>query len=226
MSTSASLIYRAPYYALFYKPPTWSVLPDKTDDTRFTAAIELELGPTAQPVHRIDKPVSGIVLVAKGTRATAFYQNQLAAEDTHKVYYAITEAAPTQHHGVLEHYLTHDRRKRKALVSDTPVKQSKHARLTYEHVAASDRYHLIKVELATGRFHQIRAQLAAIGCPIKGDVKYGARRSNRDRSIHLHAYALTFTDEDGEKQTHTAPLPDDTLWQYFQPQIMTTDLDG
>ena len=142
--------------------------------------------------HRLDRPVSGAVVFAKTSKALSRMAQLFKEKKVEKIYHAIVEKCPRPESGTLEHYLTRNTRQNKSYVHDHQVKDSKHALLHYRKVASSDRYHLLEVELETGRHHQIRAQLAAIGSIIKGDRKYGARRSNPNGGISLHARRISF----------------------------------
>lgn len=172
-------------------------------------------------VHRIDRPVSGAVLFAKTSKALVRLNKQLHDRGFSKIYWAIVESRPPSDSGQLQGYITRNAKINKSFVSDKPSSQdSKEAILRYKLIASSDRYHLLEVELLTGRHHQIRAQLAAIGCPIKGDLKYGAKRSNSDGSISLHARRLSFTHPvTNENLTITAPAPADSLWRFFETAL-------
>ena len=178
-------------------------------------------------VHRIDRPVSGAVIFAKTGKALARLNEMLKNGEIKKIYWAITEAAPDPESGTLVHHLVRDGKTNKSKVYTKPVKESKEARLNYRLLAGSDNYHLVEVELLTGRHHQIRAQLSSIGARIKGDLKYGAARSNRDGSISLHSRSLEFPhpvakDDGGHRNLVriTAPVPQsDNLWHYFETAV-------
>ena len=177
-------------------------------------------------VHRIDRPVSGVVIFAKTSKALARLNEMIKNREIAKYYWAITEARPQATEGSLRHYLVRDGKTNKSKVYDKEVAGSKEARLNYRLLAASDRYYLLEVELLTGRHHQIRAQLSKIGCPIRGDLKYGAARSNRDGSISLHARRVEFLHPVATAGTArqpivvTAPVPqDDNLWRYFEETL-------
>ncbi|PID91822.1 MAG: RNA pseudouridine synthase [Bacteroidetes bacterium] len=142
--------------------------------------------------HRLDRPVSGVVVYAKTSKALSRMTALFKDREIEKVYHAIVEKAPRQKSGELCHYLSRNTRQNKSYVHDREVEGSKLARLRYRSLASSDHYHLLEVVLETGRHHQIRAQLAAIGCVIKGDRKYGAKRSNKNGGISLHARKLSF----------------------------------
>ena len=143
-------------------------------------------------VHRIDRPVSGAVIFAKTSKALARMNAMVKERTLQKTYWAIVEQAPEEPEGTLVHYLRKNERTNTSEVSKAEREGWQRAELSYHLMASGDRYHLLEVDLHTGRHHQIRAQLSAIGCPIKGDLKYGARRSNEDGSISLHARRLRF----------------------------------
>lgn len=164
-------------------------------------------------VHRIDRPVSGVVLLAKTSKALIRLNEQLRDGGFRKSYLAIVENHPPKDSDRLVHYLSRNEKSNKSYVSLTATKNSKEAILEYRLCGASDRYFMLSVNLLTGRHHQIRAQLSSIGCPIKGDLKYGARRSNPDGSISLHAHTLTFTHPvTKDIMTVTAPQPKGNPW--------------
>ncbi len=143
-------------------------------------------------VHRIDRPVSGAVIFAKTSKALARMNAMVKDRTLEKTYWAIVEQAPEEPEGTLVHYLRKNERTNTSEASKVEREGWQRAELSYRLIASGDRYHLLEVDLHTGRHHQIRAQLSAIGCPIKGDLKYGARRSNEDGSISLHARRLRF----------------------------------
>lgn len=170
--------------------------------------------------HRLDRPTSGVVLFARTSKAlerlNAMFQTH---DEIHKTYWAITIAAPNPSSARLEHYLQRREAQNKSYVVKPGTKDAKRAVLTYTHIARSERYHLLEIQLETGRHHQIRCQLAAIGCPIKGDLKYGAPRSNPDGGICLHAREIAFIHPVSKLPIKiTAPVPNDTLWHTFAPQ--------
>lgn len=174
-------------------------------------------------VHRIDRPVSGVVIFAKTGKALIRMNEMIKNRAIRKIYWAVVEVVPPAEEGTLTHYLVRDGKTNKSRVYPGPVKEAKEARLNYRYLAGSKNYHLLEVELLTGRHHQIRAQLAAMGCPIRGDLKYGAARSNRDGSISLHARSLEFVHpvavpgEEPRSVRIVAPVPQgDNLWQYFE----------
>lgn len=142
--------------------------------------------------HRLDRPVSGALVFAKTSKALSRMAALFKEKELEKIYHAIVEKCPLEDSGTLEHYISRNTRQNKSYVHDREVPDSKFARLHYRKLASSDRYHLLEIRLETGRHHQIRAQLAAIGSVIKGDRKYGARRSNPNGGISLHARSISF----------------------------------
>lgn len=164
-------------------------------------------------VHRLDRPVGGAVIFAKTSKALARLNEMLRLGEIHKTYWAVTRGKPAETEAELRHYITTIERSNKSFVHDSEVRNSKEARLQYRLIASGDRYNLLEVKLLTGRKHQIRVQLASIGCPIKGDLKYGDKRSNPDGSISLLARSIDFIHPVSKKPVHvTAPVPDDNLW--------------
>ncbi len=169
-------------------------------------------------VHRIDRPVSGVVLFAKTSKALARMNEKIRLGHIEKRYWAVVEGAPQEQRASLTHYILRDTKQNRSRAYSSAKPQSKESRLNYELRGASKNYSLLEVELITGRHHQIRAQLSAIGCPIKGDLKYGARRSNPEGGISLHSRTMSFTHPTTKEPiVITAPTPkDDNLWAYFE----------
>lgn len=168
-------------------------------------------------VHRIDRPVSGAVVFAKTSKALVRLNEMLRGGEFSKTYWAITEEMPRPEEGELRHWIARDGRTNRSHVYNSPKGDAKEARLRYALLCRSDRYSLVRVELLTGRHHQIRAQLSKIGCPIKGDLKYGAKRSNPDGGIALHSRSIGFVHPVRKERIEvTAPVPaGDNLWRYF-----------
>ena len=165
--------------------------------------------------HRIDRPTSGVVLFAKTSKALTRLNEMFQDKDAiRKVYWAVVDKLPDPEEGTLEHYLWKDEGKNKSFASASPRKRAKQGRLTYRHKASLNRFHLLEVELHTGRHHQIRVQLAKIGCHIKGDLKYGATRSNPDGGIHLHARSLEFIHPVKKEPLKIVAVPpkNDPIW--------------
>lgn len=167
-------------------------------------------------VHRLDRPVFGLVLFARTSKALARLNAMFANGEVKKTYWAIVKDAPAEPEGTLTHWLVRNEKQNKSYAYDHEVPRSKKAILHYQVIGQSDNYYLLEVDLKTGRHHQIRCQLAKIGCPIKGDLKYGAKRSNPDGSISLLSRSMQFVHPVSKKEIAVeAPLPDDNLWKSF-----------
>lgn len=173
-------------------------------------------------VHRLDRPVSGLVVFAKTSKALARLNNMFKDKEVKKTYWAIVADKPRNDEAVLEDYLVKNERQNKSYAHPKPVEGSKKAILDYRVIGKSDRYYLLEVHLHTGRHHQIRCQLANIGCPIRGDLKYGARRSNPDGGISLHARHIEFVHPVSLITVSvTAPVPDEGVWKAFKDRDST-----
>ena len=167
-------------------------------------------------VHRLDRPVGGLVVFAKTTKALTRLNEMFRNGKIEKTYWALSRNKPEQSEGRLVHFITTTEHNNKSYASLTERGNSKRAVLTYRLLGSSEHYKLIEVKLETGRKHQIRVQLSAIGCPIKGDLKYGDKRSNPDGSISLMARRIRFVHPVSKQEIDvTAPLPEDSLWQAF-----------
>lgn len=165
-------------------------------------------------VHRIDRPVSGVVIFARTSKAASRLCQMFANKEIKKTYWAITGERPPQMEAELRHYMSKNEEKNRAHVSNTPRTGYKEAILSYRLIASTQNLNLLEVELKTGRHHQIRAQLSRIGCPIRGDLKYGAPRSNAGGGICLHARSVEFTHPvTSEVIKLTAPTPTDNVWK-------------
>lgn len=200
---------------------------DKTGDTPLSDIVKEYIKQKYQKpgnvflgvVHRLDRPVSGLVVFARTSKALARMNEMFRTGDVHKTYWAIVQNSPEDTSATLTHWLVRNERQNKSYAYSHEVAQAKKAILSYRQIAQGQRYTLLEVTLLTGRHHQIRCQLAAMGCPIKGDLKYGARRSNPDGSISLMSRRVEFV-HPVSKQTIRieAPIPHDSLWQ----QLATT----
>lgn len=197
---------------------------DKTGDTPLVDTVKEYIKQKYQKpgnvflgvVHRLDRPVSGVVVFARTGKALTRLNEMFRTKDVHKTYWAIVTKQPPRPQGELVHWLVRNERQNKSYAYDKEVPQSKQAILDYRLIGSSDRYFLLEVDLKTGRHHQIRCQLSKMGCPIKGDLKYGAPRSNPDGSISLHARRIRFIHPVSKKEILIeAPLPKDTLWNAF-----------
>ena len=203
---------------------------DKTGDTplseivkayvkdKYNKPSEVFLGVT----HRLDRPTSGVVLFARTSKAlTRLNEMFKSHEKIKKTYWAIVQNAPKQPQARLENWIVRNEKQNKSYVAKLGIKDAKLAILTYTTIATSDNYTLLEIQLETGRHHQIRCQLAAIGCPIKGDLKYGAKRSNPDGGISLHARKIAFVHPVSKQEICiTAPIPNDSLWRAITNELV------
>lgn len=166
------------------------------------------------PVHRLDQRVSGLLLFAKNKESAALLSSDFKNNKVKKYYRAIVAVAPPKHQDMLTHWLVKDAKHTKAKVFVKEVAHSKKCLLSYQLIQSSLKYHLLEIELFTGRFHQIRAQLSNIGCPIVGDLKYGYKRSSPDKSIFLQSFSMSFTHpKTNELLSFKIPMPE--LWKKF-----------
>lgn len=166
--------------------------------------------------HRLDRPVSGLVLFAKTGKALSRMNEMFRLGDVHKIYWAIVKNPPLQESAELVHWMVRNEKQNKSYAYDREVPNSKKAVLRYRIIGQSDNYFLLEINLLTGRHHQIRCQLAKIGCPIRGDLKYGFPRSNKDGGISLHSRSVLFFHPVTKQEIHLeAAVPQDPLWQSF-----------
>ena len=199
---------------------------DKTGDQPLSETIKLYLKEKYNKpgevylgvAHRLDRPVSGVVLFAKTSKALTRLNEMFRNHEVKKIYWAIVKEKPAQFEGRLEHFLTRNEKQNKSVAYDTMRTDAKKAALIYRLIAHSDTYYLLEVELETGRHHQIRCQLAKMGCPIKGDLKYGFSRSNPNGGISLHARYIEFIHPVSKILVKIeAPVPEnDSLWKAFE----------
>lgn len=168
-------------------------------------------------VHRLDRPVSGLVVFARTGKALTRLNEMFRTKEVHKTYWAIVGNCPPTEEGELVHWLVRNEKQNKSYAYDKEKPEAKKAILDYKLIGRSERYFLLEVDLKTGRHHQIRCQLAKMGCPIKGDLKYGSPRSNPDGSICLHARRVRFVHPVSKQEIDvTAPVPEGNLWHSFQ----------
>jgi 23S rRNA pseudouridine1911/1915/1917 synthase len=218
------VVYEDNHLIVVNKSPSEIVQGDKTGDTPLSETVKSYLKTKYNKpgavflgvAHRLDRPVSGIVIFAKTSKALARMNEMLRNNEVKKYYWAITTQQPHPEEAVLTNFIAKNEALNKSFVTSEKSKNAKKASLAYRLLAASDNYYFVEVELFTGRHHQIRVQLAHIGCPIKGDLKYGAPTSNKDASISLHARKVCFVHPvSKELLTLVAPPPDDALWNFF-----------
>jgi 23S rRNA pseudouridine1911/1915/1917 synthase len=171
-------------------------------------------------VHRLDRPTSGLVVFAKTSKALSRMNELFSSRETQKTYWAVVKNAPPKAEDTLVHFLKRNTKNNTSKAHLKEVPESKKASLSYKVIAQLEHYFLLEIVLHTGRHHQIRAQLQAIGCPIKGDLKYGFDRSNPDGGIHLHARSLSFIHPvSKENLTLVAPVPNETLWSVIETKM-------
>ena len=215
-------LYEDNHIIIVSKTPGEIVQGDKTGDTPLSESVKDYIKEKYRKpgnvflgvAHRLDRPVSGVVVFARTSKALARLNDMFRTGDVHKTYLALTRNEPPHSEGTLEHWLVRNERQNKSYAYDREVPQSKKAVLKYRVTGRSDNYFMLEINLLTGRHHQIRCQLAKMGCPIRGDLKYGARRSNPDGSISLHARSVEFVHPVSKQTIHVeAPLPDDVVWK-------------
>ncbi|MCX6306152.1 MAG: RNA pseudouridine synthase [Bacteroidetes bacterium] len=223
-STDQDILFEDNHLIILNKKPSDIVQGDKTGDEPLSEILksyikdkynkpgEVFLG----VVHRLDRPVSGALIFARTSKALTRLNIMLRDGLIHKTYWAVVKNSPPQTEDHLVQYLTRNPEKNKSFVHDSPVTGSRKAELMYKLIDKSDGYYLLEVNLLTGRHHQIRAQLASMGCPVKGDLKYGYPRSNQGGFIHLHARSIEFLHPVKKEMLKvTAPPPHDQLWDFF-----------
>lgn len=211
------------------KLPSEIVQGDKTGDLplsekvkRFIKDRDLKPGNVfCGVIHRLDRPVSGLVIFAKTDKALSRFNELFREKSIQKTYLAVVKNKPPKAKDKLVHYLIKNEKNNQSKAFSKEVKNSLRAELDYELLFSSDHYHLLKITLHTGRHHQIRCQLAAIGCPIKGDLKYGFARSNTGGFIHLHSYSLGFLHPIKKENVFVSALPmsDDAVWRFFSDNL-------
>lgn len=218
------ILFEDNHLIIINKCPSQIVQGDKTGDEPLSEQIKKYLkikydkpgNVFCGVVHRLDRPVSGTLIFARTSKALARMNEQIKNREIKKTYWAVVKNPPPDQKEHLIHYIYKDQKKNKSFIGSEKNKNAKRAELIYTYIQNSEQYHLLEVELLTGRHHQIRAQLAHIGCPIKGDVKYGFPRTNPDASIHLHACKIEFVHPiTKEKITIVAPTPLESLWNCF-----------
>lgn len=219
-----TVVYEDNHIIIVSKTASEIVQGDKTGDTPLSETVKQYLKEKyAKPgnvflgvAHRLDRPVSGLVVFAKTSKALARLNDMFRNGEVKKTYWAIVKQCPPQEEGELVHYLVRNEQQNKSYAYTEEKKGAKKAVLHYRLIGHSENYYLLEVDLKTGRHHQIRCQLAKVGCPIKGDLKYGFPRSNPDGSISLHARKVCFVHPVSGKEIEvTAPLPPGNLWKGF-----------
>ncbi len=221
---SLSVIYEDNHIIAVNKQPSQIVQGDKTGDRPLSEILKSYLKQKYNKpgnvflgvVHRLDRPASGVVLFAKTSKALSRLNMLFKEKKIDKTYWAIVNKKPEKESGKLVHYLVRNQKINKSFAFETEKPETKKSVLEYKTIKSSKSYYLMEIKLLTGRHHQIRCQLAKIGCPIKGDVKYGFKRPNANASIHLHARKIEFVHPVNKQTVRIqANPPDDILWKVF-----------
>ena len=219
-----TVVYEDNHIIVVNKTASEIVQGDKTGDTPLSEMVKEYLKVKDNKpgnvfvgvTHRLDRPVSGVVVFAKTSKALSRLNDMFRLGEVKKTYWAIVKDRPKELEGELMHWMVRNEKQNKSYAYDKERPNSKKAILRYKLIGHSQNYHLLEVDLQTGRHHQIRCQLAKMGCPIKGDLKYGSPRSNPDGSICLHARRVTFVHPVSKEVIDvTAPLPSGNLWNGF-----------
>lgn len=219
------VLYEDNHIIIVYKQSGEIVQGDKTGDKPLSETIKEWIKEKyAKPgnvflgvVHRLDRPVSGIVVFAKTSKALSRLNNMFRNGEVRKTYWAMVQTAPNMPEATLTNWLVRNEKQNKSYVYNNEMPNAKQAILKYKTIGQTEHYTLLEVNLLTGRHHQIRCQLAAIGCPIKGDLKYGARRSNPDGSISLLSHKVEFIHPvSKQKIVVVSPLPTEKVWNNFR----------
>ena len=219
------VVYEDNHIIVVNKTSSEIVQGDKTGDTPLSEMVKQYLKEKYNKpgnvfigvTHRLDRPVSGLVVFAKTSKALPRLNEMFRNGEVKKTYWAIVKECPKETEGELVHYLVRNEKQNKSYAYDKEVKNSKKAVLHYKLIGHSQNDDLLEVDLKTGRHHQIRCQLAKMGCPIKGDLKYGFPRSNPDGSICLHARTVQFVHPVSKEMIQlTAPVPEGNLWNGFE----------
>ena len=219
------VLYEDNHIIIVYKQSGEIVQGDKTGDKPLSETIKEWIKQKyAKPgnvflgvVHRLDRPVSGIVVFAKTSKALSRLNNMFRNGEVRKTYWAMVQTAPNMPEATLTNWLVRNEKQNKSYVYNNEMPNAKQAMLKYKTIGQTEHYTLLEVNLLTGRHHQIRCQLAAMGCPIKGDLKYGARRSNPDGSISLLSHKVEFIHPvSKQKIVVVSPLPTEKVWDNFR----------
>lgn len=216
------VVYEDNHIIIVYKESGEIVQGDKTGDTPLAETVKAYIKEKyAKPgavflgvVHRLDRPVCGLVVFARTSKALSRLNDMFRKGEVHKTYWALVQNQPALPEGTLEHWLTRNEKQNKSYAYPREVPGSKKAILKYRLIGQSERYFLLEINLLTGRHHQIRCQLSAMGCPIKGDLKYCSKRSNADGSISLLSHRIDFIHPVSKEHIVVeSPLPVDNIWQ-------------
>lgn len=227
------IVYEDNHILVVNKMPSELVQGDKTGDLPLSEKIKSFIKERDHKpgnvfcgvIHRLDRPVSGLVIFAKTSKALSRFNDLFREKTISKTYLAVVKNKPQVPSGRLSHYLLKNEKTNTSKAFHKPVNGALKAELDYEVLASSDNYHLLKIRLITGRHHQIRCQLSAIGSPIKGDLKYGFNRSNEGGFIHLHSYQLEFVHPIKQEaiKLQAFPCTDDAVWTFFAKQLSASN---
>ena len=224
----SEILYEDNHLIAINKKPSEIVQGDKTGDEPLSEKVKEYLRKTYNKpgeaylgvAHRIDRPVSGVVIFAKTSKALSRLNEMFRDKEVKKTYWAVVKNKPNPEDGHLIHYLKKNEQKNISRAYEKEMDGALKAELEYKIISSSDNYHLLEINPHTGRHHQIRVQISAIGCPIKGDVKYGFKRGNENASIHLHARQAEFIHPvKKESITIIANPPNEVLWNFFMDKI-------
>ena len=223
-----TVVYEDNHIIVVNKTASEIVQADKTGDTPLSETVKQYLKEKYQKpgnvflgvTHRLDRPVSGLVIFAKTSKALTRLNEMFRTSEVKKTYWAVVKNAPKEPEGELVHFLVRNEKQNKSYAYSHEVHNSKKAILQYKVIAHTDNYNLLEINLMTGRHHQIRCQLANMGCPIKGDLKYGAKRSNPDGSISLLSHHVELAHPvSKELISIDSPVPDDNLWKALAESV-------
>lgn len=219
------IAYEDNHIIIINKMPSEIVQGDKTGDMPLSEKVKNYIKERDQKpgnvfcgvIHRLDRPVSGLVIFAKTSKALSRFNELFREKTISKTYLAVVKNKPAKEKDLLTHYMVKNEKTNTSKAFAKEVPHSSKALLEYEMIASSDNYHLLRIKLLTGRHHQIRCQLSAIGCPIKGDLKYGFNRTNEGGFIHLHSYMTEFEHPIKKEKVIVKALPisNDAVWNYF-----------
>ena len=222
-----NVVYEDNHLIIVYKEAGEIVQGDKSGDEPLSEMVKQWIKEKYQKpgnvflgvVHRLDRPVAGLVIFARTSKALTRLNEMFRNGDIHKTYWAIVQQPPIESESTLTDWLVRNTQQNKSYAYNMPAPMAKKSILHYKTISSTERYTLLEVNLMTGRHHQIRCQLANIGCPIKGDLKYGAARSNPDGSICLLSHKVEFVHPVSKKKIKVvSPLPMDNLWQAINPK--------
>jgi len=226
-SIDQDILFEDNHLIIFNKRPSDIVQGDKTGDEPLSEQIKRYLKVKYHKpgevflgvVHRLDRPVSGALIFARTSKALTRLNTMLRDGAIQKTYWAVVGKRPPEPEGHLKQFIQRNEQQNKSYIFNYPVKDAQSAELRYKIAGISDKFFLLEIQLITGRHHQIRAQLAAMGCPVKGDLKYGYPRSNPGGFIHLHSRTIHFFHPVTKSPMiiHADP-PSDPLWNYFMMQ--------